>query len=439
MPVSGDISATAVRAGSLDDLLAQFDAKPFATSRALRQLRDSETARFVESALRVIAEQPESASIRFLATLIPLTDQILELIAHPKAFDEAGARRIIEVMRRIDSQTESRLLRLITANPAKPLAPQIIDRILDVIDSITDTPRLVPVLMQIYRAASPYLRARLALSIGRHHRNKDWIEDRMRDTDARVRANAVEANWNCKDDQALNLFNAASRDNHHRVAANGAVGLYWAGDIRSLRLLADLAEHPEPNWRAAGLWAIGHIQDTRFLSLLETSMCDEKDVTVRRSMIVAMARVKRAADLASELQRLTVRLIKATRQSLPPGSGESAARCQNHLFVEVKAPDDSPVRSLKPLQFQVAEDNRAVFDYSVQARTRYVKPGCYDVYFTSANSSEEPQNPPPHLRVTVVTECATGTYDSREVLAASVTAAKEQEEKPRIWDAFGAS
>jgi hypothetical protein len=419
-------------------LLGQFDANPFATSRALRQLRDCDTPKFVECALRAIVDQPESASIRFLATLVPLTDPILELIAHPKAFDEAGARRIVEVMRRIDSQTESKLLRLITANPAKPLAPQIIDRILDVIDSITDTPRLVPVLMQIYRAASPYLRARLALSIGRHHRNKDWIEDRMRDNDARVRANAVEANWTYKDDQALNLFQASLRDNHHRVVANGAVGLYFAGDIRSLRMLADLAARSEPNFRAAGLWAIGHVQDTRFLSLLERSMTDERDVTVRRSMVVAMARIKCAADLASELPRLGVRLIKATRQNIPPCAGESAVRCQNHLFVEVTSADGAAVRNLKTLQFQVAEDNRAVLDYSVQARTRYIKPGAYDIYYTSSNSSEDPQNPPPLVRVTVVTECATGVYDSGETPAVPAPP-KEPEEKPRIWDAFSAS
>ena len=56
--------------------------------------------------------------------------------------------------------------------------------------------------------------------------------DRYHHPDPRVRSNAVEANWQHKDEAALTLFNTAMRDAHHRVIGNGAVGLYYAGDVR---------------------------------------------------------------------------------------------------------------------------------------------------------------------------------------------------------------
>ena len=158
---SGDAPSSAIRAGSIEALVAQFDANPFTTSRSLRQLRDADPGRFQEFALLAIGELPENAGLRFVATLVPLSEPILELIANPKAFTEDGARRIVEVMRRVDSQTEAKLLRLITGNPANPLPSQMVDRILDLVDAVSDSPRLVPVLMQIFRSADSYLRARL--------------------------------------------------------------------------------------------------------------------------------------------------------------------------------------------------------------------------------------------------------------------------------------
>ena len=411
LPVSGDAQFAPIRTVSVEALIAQFDTNPFGMSRALRQLRDIDAGRFQEAALRALAEMPETSGIRFLAALIPLSEPILELIANPKAFEYDSARRILEVMRRIDTQTEAKLLRLISANPAKPLPPQMTDRILDLVDAVSDGPRLVPVLMQIFRSANPYLRARLSLSIGRHHRNKDWLEDRMRDPDPRVRANAVEANWNQKDETSFTLFTAALRDAHHRVIGNGAVGLYYAGDIRCLRVFGDLLVHPEPNCRAAGLWAIGHIQDTRY-QIMVAALVDERDVMVRRSFVVTQARLKCAAEILNEQPKLKLRLIKATRRPLAASEGAF----HNHVFVEVKNSDGAvALQGLKTLQFQVFENDQIILDYSVQERTSYIKPGTYDIYFDNITKSKQVDGQATavrHLKVVVLTETATGQHDS---------------------------
>ena len=318
----------------LDSLIAQFDGNPFAISRVMRQLRDTDFGRFQESALRAIASLPESSGIRFLATLLPLSEQVLEIVANPIAFDEPSARRIIEVLRRIDSQAEAKLLRLITANPGRPLPPQMIDRILDVVDALTEGPRLVPALMQIFRSANPYLRARLSLSIGKHHRNKDWIEDRMRDNDPRVRANTVEANWLQTDETAMTLFNTALRDTHHRVAGNGAVGLYYAGDVRALLVFGELLGSTDPTRQATGVWAVGHVQDTRFQAQV-SALADCPDLIVHRSVVLTLGSLKRITEIRGEQPRPNRRDERGTR-SLPDGDSRHAGgRARGHNVIDL--------------------------------------------------------------------------------------------------------
>lgn len=419
LPVSADAQSAAVQNGSLEGLLAQFDSNPFGTSRALRQLCDADPGHFVKSALRAISTLPDQSGIRFITTLVPLSEPVLEMIADPQGFEEDGAKRIVEAMRRIDPQAEAKLLRLISANPAQPLPPKLTDRILDLVDAVSKGPRLVPVLMQIFRSANPYLRARLSLSIGKHHRNKDWIEDRMRDPDPRVRANAVEANWHQRDEQALCLFAIALRDSHHRVASNGAVGLYFAGDSRSLRALGELLHHGETARRAAGLWAIGHVQETRFEGLL-ARLASERDPMLRRLLVIAQEVLKRTIEVRVQQPRLDLRLIKATRQPVPPATPpppDGAPAChRNHLFLEVKNPGGAtPWQGLKPLQFHIFENGQPILDYAVQERTSYIKPGTYDLYFDSTAKPTEVHGNSAgvrHLRIVVVTETASGEHET---------------------------
>ena len=117
--VPGEVQPVS-RTASVESLIAQFDNNPFVISRALRQLRDTDAGRFEEAALRAIAGSPESSGIRFVARLIPLNDAVLELIANPQAFEMDGCRRIVEVMRRIDAQTESKLIRQISERHLPP-------------------------------------------------------------------------------------------------------------------------------------------------------------------------------------------------------------------------------------------------------------------------------------------------------------------------------
>lgn len=415
----------AVRTVSVDSLIATFDTHAYTVSRALRQMRETNPEFFYSSALRIIATSPENSGTRFLATLIPVEDPILEIVANPLAFDLAGAKRIVEALRKLDSLVESRLLRLISANPSKAPSPQTIDRILDIADEFSEGARLVPVLMQVFRTADVYSRARLALSIGKHHRNKDWLEARMRDPDPRVRANAVEANWKKGDDTAIFVFKAAIRDEHSRVIGNGVVGLYYLGHVRILRYLTELLNTPNPHCRAAAIWAIGHLAETRFEKSI-ARCAGEKDLLVRRCLVVTQAQLKRAAEIRAQQPKLNLSLIKATRQAAPgcpsPGNGQ---QFQFRVYLEVGGSDGpAALTGLQELQFHLLAGDQPVLDYSVQERSS--KAGSYDIYFSVVSLCKEGEIPAPadRIELAVVAAGAIGEI--------SISGFREPDAKPEL-------
>ena len=403
--------------GSIAGLIAQFETNPHAASRALRYARDTNLWQFQLAGLQAVAELPESQGLRFVITLLPLENEVLELIAHPTAFGPEAALRILEMIRRIDSQADTKLLRLISGSPGKPLPAPTIDRILDLVDALGDGHRLVPLMMQVFRSSSPYVRARLSLSIGNYHRNKDWLNDRMRDPDPRVRANCVEANWQWNDETAVGLFAAALRDAHHRVIGNGAVGLYFSGDIRSLRVFHQLVAHQNPQRRAAGFWAVGRVRDVRF----DLSIHEEDDLA-SKALLTARGRLLEAAERRRAQPKLGLKVIKLARH---PG----APLCRTHLAVEVRHPSGGQLPGLKTIQFELFENGVAILDYSVQERT--MKAGTYDIYF------DTPESEPQVLRFNIVTPSANGTYCTTDKIdAEALTTDATAPESTPSWDAL---
>jgi len=184
-----------------------------------------------------------------------------------------------------------------------------------------------------------------------------------------------------------------------------------------------LIRHEVAGRRAAGLWAVAHVEDTRFHHLL-ANMIDESDPMVHRLLATAAGRLKRASEIRSEGEKLQLRIIKETRKALPSTKDGVPPKFHNHVFLEVKGPGGKyTLQGLGPLQFHIFENDQAILEYSAQERTSYIKPGTYDLYFTSCGKS-----PKHHLQIIVVTETASGEYDSYD----SGPAEPAVEESP--WD-----
>ncbi len=365
---------------TVQSLVPEFDHDPFSVSRSLRELRDVNQEAFEWAAFRSLVELGDCPGTRHLVTLVYEDETLLRRIANPHLLALPAAVRLIHAIRHVDPQTEVKLVRLIMPG-AEPVADETTERVLDLIDAVTDSPKLVPVLMHLYRAAPSRIRARLATTIGRHHRNRDWIEDRLRDDDSRVRANIVEVFWGEKTTEALEIFHSTLHDPSPRVRGNAVVGLYRAGAIESLPALAKLAASDNENDRATAAWAMGVTRDPRFQKILAQFVKDS-DPNVRRQAYRSLGEIKRYQDHLKGRTPCQLRFIKLHR----------ASEGLLHILFEVKETASlQAVKGVKPLEVLVSENTMPVFDYQLVERVKYPQPGIYDLHFHSEHAKRAPE------------------------------------------------
>jgi HEAT repeat protein len=100
----------------------------------------------------------------------------------------------------------------------------------------------------------------------------------MRSEDSRVRANAIEAVWFHQTPESAAIFRNALSDPCHRVVVNALVGLYYQNDETALETLISLTRHPAESFRAAAVWAFGHIYDDRAIKPLMSLVDDDSEV-----------------------------------------------------------------------------------------------------------------------------------------------------------------
>ncbi|MEJ5369641.1 MAG: HEAT repeat domain-containing protein [Bryobacteraceae bacterium] len=198
-------------------------------------------------------------------------------------------------------------------------------------------------------------RARMALVWGQAARiaraGEQWLED----SDARVRANAVESLWGRADAEAVEIYRRKLRDPNQRVAANAAVGLYLAGESEAVRALWSMAQEGEPGRRAAAAWAMGRTGDARFLPLLDRMRrMHPVPVMVLRNVAAARERIRHS----EEMPRRAAEVEGA------------AGAVQGDLRVDVRVTGDegAPVQGLRAVDFCLEVNGEVVWDYRVQRK-----------------------------------------------------------------------
>jgi hypothetical protein len=335
-------------------LVDGFSRQPVTAARALRELQDDRRGNFVDHALRALRELPESPESTHLLRLVMDDARILERIADPNFLSAADAIQLARRMQAVDPATEVRLLRLLQtgAGPATP-DPWRATRILEILDAVSSGARIHTVLPALLRHSDPRVRSKAALLIGRVNQNLHWLEQRLADSDSRVRANAIESMWGVDSPEARELFLAAASDRHYRVAANAIVGLHRAGDLISARIVRAMARHADPQFRSAAAWAMGETGDPRFLPVLACTP-DESQGAVRRNVLRATVRIRKRIAVLREQPpfRVTVHL--------------SGHQLEAHVRRRGITLDQLP-----PTAFVVTNGNECVEMVSVQQRGRY--------------------------------------------------------------------
>jgi hypothetical protein len=406
-----NVLALGLMSDSIRSLLLDFNRDPFTVSRMLRERRDQDPASFQSAAMESLIQSEDSPATRQLVTILHENSDLLPRIVDPNLLELEPAVRLILALRRTDPQTDIRLIRLIMPG-AKPVTHAVTDRILDLIDAVCDGPKLIPLLMQLYRSAPNHVRVRLAIAIGRHHRNRDWIYERLRDPDPRVRANTVEVFSGERSPEALEVFRLGLSDNDPNVIANAAIALHRAGSVEALAPIGlRLASHEAPDFRVAAARAMGFTRDARFQHILARFVKDG-DPQVRRSAFQALNEIKRKSVSVANHPRCSLRFLKIQR------SGDG----QLHIQIEVKSLGDhpQPVKGILPLEISAYANGEPVWDYMLSERTKH-HAGVYDLQFASEHarsktlrggtSSVEPMSML-KIEVTVITSHYVGTHAS---------------------------
>lgn len=289
-------------------LIQDFDHQPVIASGELRQQIEADRAGFVAEALETLPHVPESPGSLQVLRAIGSHPETLQRLTHPGAMSEEAAIGIARRLQALDPLLDMKLLQLLDNVPGWHAS-----RVLQVVAAISDGKRIVSPLAHLLRHSDSRIRSKAALMIGQLNGNLWWVEQQMKESDPRVRANAVESLWGAQSREACALFRAAACDPSHRVAANAAVGLYRAGDVRLSRILDSMIANGTESFRAAAVWAMGQTEDPRFLPAIGALIAEPQGI-VRQNAIRAMVRIRKRLQ---ELKRLppleiTARILAAT-------------------------------------------------------------------------------------------------------------------------------
>jgi hypothetical protein len=337
-------------------LVRDFDRDSVTIRKRITEFLQYEPEVFYAAAIEVLKQDMDSRAAQYLVALFVHGNLLFRALSDP-ALDRERAIELARQAHRGDPSVDVKLARQLadtdTAGPT--IGPGMAERLLEIVDRISDGKRILPSLIRMLRNDNAFLRSKVVLMIGRSGRSLSWIEKRLQETDTRVRANAIEALWGIDTPEARELLQWAARDTDNRVAGNALVGLYRLGEVSPLADLIRMACHDSSSFRRTAAWVMGRTGDPRFSEVLGRMIADSS-ATVRRSAFAAVRRVRKAASQIALATEWPVAIVASAEN---PGSGE------RRLSVGLVTPDGRGNPTVLPAQFVLSENGRPVWSYRV--------------------------------------------------------------------------
>ncbi len=238
---------------------------------------------------------------------VPRTDW-LRTVCNPAKYALEQSLDLAQRARTLDPLTELKLAKMLAQLKfANEEETRFAMRVLEVLERSPDPAAALPALRQLSQCPDAHVRSKAVLLIGRIVRSPRWAAKSTSESDPRVSANSVESLWGADSSAAREVFSRAARDKYHRTAANGIVGLYLMADSSSISFLFHLSRSEKASARAAAAWAMGRVEDPRFLGTLER-MTEDSDPATRKNAVHSMARVRRRMTRLSAAGAMLVRL-----------------------------------------------------------------------------------------------------------------------------------
>lgn len=348
--------------------ISEFDGNPMLSARAMRALFENDHTGFFERALPVLRNSPDSQGYNYLLTLLHSEGLLLKTLCNPDAFTLEQSKRIAHFLLQVDAQFDVRLLRSLVQNNGNTSVQELEHlvgtavgiRLLDLLGEISDGTRILPTMTQLLGHSNSHIRSKAALLVGRSNKNHKWVQERLGETDARVRANAVESLWGADSAGSRAVFWAALGDDDNRVVGNAALGLYRLGDPASVRVILQLLSHPEAGFRVTAVWVMGETGDPRFIPIL-SKIISEPVAELRGSVFRAIAKLKKAVGKRNGAPPVHV-FMGPARQS-EDGWVEFTAGLRCH--------PGKDVGDLNSTNFAIWEDSVLTREYTVRQRGKH--------------------------------------------------------------------
>jgi hypothetical protein len=330
-----------MRTDLLKTLATNFGSNRMLAAKAIRGMYQLDPVGFPPAAAEVIWSGDDVEGAPFLLAILVANTDWLRTICDPRKYTLEQSLDLVRRARKLDPLTEVKLAKMLaTLTFATEDETQFASRVLEVLEQSPDAFTTLPALRQLSLSSNPRVRSKAALLIGRIIQNPQWAAQPSSETDPRVSANAVESLWGVSTSAAREAFFGAAMNKHHRIAANGIVGLYLMGDECSIPFLFHLSRSENPLGRAAACWAMGHLEDPRFLPAL-ARLIEDPDPVARKAAFKWMARVR---------QKMTqLRAEGALHVQIQ----DCECRAIDHLVRFNVSKDEQPVKGLDMRQFVV--------------------------------------------------------------------------------------
>jgi HEAT repeat protein len=181
---------------------------------------------------------------------------------------------------------------------ARKVDVEVVERALEVLAAIAPTARLHGAIRATLSHDDAKIRSKAAVVLGRSVADLPLLQRLLSDSDARVRANTLEALWHLKSAEIESIFLKALGDSGHRAVANATYGLYLIDSEKYFPKATELIAHPLSGHRAAGAWLLGKIGDPHNLPLLKPLLL-EKSTDARSAAFRTLKILRTAVPVSS--------------------------------------------------------------------------------------------------------------------------------------------
>jgi hypothetical protein len=356
-------------------LMKEFDRDTGEKRKQIRDLLEAHPDAFYAAAIQILRGPADSRGLQFLVVLLVTNGLLLRALCDP-ALDREQAMGLARLGLRADSMADVTLARALAdgvecCHDTVQLAQA--SRLLEILDEITDSTRILSSLVRLLRHSHSYLRSKAVLMIGRGNKSTQWLRQRLSDGDARIRANAVEALWGFEGNEVRDLLQSMRLDPDNRVAGNAILGLYLLGDHNMIAEIWRRSTDQSARSRATAAWVMGETGDPRFTELVAGMLRDP----------VANVR-KRAFSAIEKLKNRAAQLTRVPEFILAGRFVDCDAQAVRRFVLAIGSQDHAVPRDLRPTQLILTEDDKPVISYQVIEKTT---PDVISVVFLLPRSS----------------------------------------------------